>query len=61
MIGLCSFFAPLQTECEPTIALQHAARYITSMNSCSHHSKSSPTARLSALLSLGLLLRTART
>ena len=60
MIGSCSFVAPLQTQCEPTIALQHPARYITSMNSCSHHSKSSLTARLSALLSLGLLLRTAR-
>ncbi len=61
MLEFCSFVAPQHTECEPTIALQHAARYITSMNSCSHHSKSSLTARLIALLSLGLLLRTART
>ena len=61
MLDFCSFVTPLQTECEPSIALQHAARYITSMNSCSPHSKPSLTARLIALLSLGLLLRTART
>ena len=61
MLEFLSFVDPLQTKCEPTIALQHVARYITSMNSCSHHSKPSLTARLIALLSLGLLLRTART
>ena len=61
MLDFCSFVAPLQTECKPSIALQHAARNITSMNLCSPHRKPSLTACLIALLSLGLLLRTART
>ena len=43
------------------IALQHVARYIVGMTSASFSSLSSSTARLFAILSLGLLLRAART
>ena len=43
------------------IALQHAARYIVGMNSRSLASNAFLPARLTAILSLGLLLRAART
>ena len=61
MLGLYRFTQFLRAEEKPTIALQHAARYIAPMNFCSLHRKPSFTARLNALLSLGLLLRAART
>ena len=43
------------------IALQHTTRYIVAMNSSSLHCTTPPAARLIAILSLGLLLRAART
>ena len=43
------------------IALPHAARYIAVMNSRSLFSATPLTAQLIAILSLGLLLRSART
>lgn len=43
------------------IALQHAARYIAVMNFRSLFSTTPLTAQLIAILSLGLLLRSART
>ena len=61
MLGLYRFTLFLRADENPTIALQHAARYIATMSSCSLHRKPSFTARLNALLSLGLLLRSART
>ena len=61
MLGLYRFTQSRRAEENPTSALQHAARYIATMNSCSLHRKPSFTARLNALLSLGLLLRAART
>ena len=58
--SLWFFVVPVEIEYKATIALQHAARYIIVMDSCSLSITASP-ARLIAILSLGLLLRAART
>ncbi len=52
---------PLISTDSQAIALSHAARYIAVMNSRSLFSATPLTAELIAILSLGLLLRSART